>query len=344
MATLIIDVHNLVHRAAHSYKDLWSPNQEVFTGVYYGVFNMLQKYVADFRPEFVWLVSDPNDVNEKANWRSQYLPDYKRRDKTRKPEDEKRVSAVRRQMPALKAACLMTNIFWFEQPYLEADEIIGWLWNAYPESKFTLVSTDKDMFTLLRPGFNIYYPGQKRTLVLTHDNLGQHSAEFIPGQNKKAEEKKIRFHDTKEWAEYRWLDGDKSDMIPGLPKCGPAGARKIIDAGGYAAFCEMVDKKKEAEKKKDQPNKSELNWTSEEARRAYNLNRYIMSINPPPAEHVQFDMTNPRCGVGVANFEPLKDWMSQMDFADKDDSLIARLRSSPLLLPKHSPYEPLRSY
>lgn len=341
---LIIDVHNLVHRASHSHKTLWSHDKSIFTGVYFGFFTMLQKYVAEFRPQQVWLVSDPNTPQEKSNWRSNYLPDYKRRAKTRDAEDQKRYSAIQKQMPMLKQACGWTNSFWFEQAFLEADEIIGSLWNTYPQGDFTLISTDKDMFTLLRPGFNIYYPGQKRTLLLTHENFAEHSAEFIGGQNKKAEEDKIRFDTVEEWAEYRWLDGDKSDMVPSLPKCGPAGARKIISAGGYEAFCAQIEQKKLEPKKKDQPSKSELNWTSEEARRTYVLNRYIMKINPPPAEQLQFDMTNPHCQVGISNYDYLKSWMLQLNFADKQDSLVARMRTSALCLPKDSPYEPLRSY
>ena len=244
----------------------------------------------------------------------------------------------------LKQACGWLNCFWLEQAHLEADEIIGWLWNAYSEGDFTLVSTDKDMFTLLRPKFCIYYPGQKRTLMLTEENLADHSAEFIGGQSKKPEEKKVRFNNVQEWAEFRWLDGDKSDLIPGVPGCGPAGAKKIIDAGGYEAFLALIEAKKLEPKKKDQPGKKELDWCSEAGRTAYALNRYVMKINPPPPEHVQFDMTNPLCQVGISNYDYLKSWMLQLNFADKEDSLLARLRSSALSLPKGSPYEPLRSY
>lgn len=335
--TLIIDAHNLFHRASHAYADLWTDDGRVFTGLYYGAFKMLLQYLEAFQPEFVWLVSDPNDKGERKNWRHDFLPTYKQRQIKRNAEDERRVNAIRAQIPELKQALLNTNIFWFEQAGLEADEIIGWLWNRYPESDFTLVSTDKDMFTLLRPNFHIQYPGQKRNMLLTLNSFIRYAADFVPGNSKRPEGKKIEFASLREWAEYRWLTGDTSDMISGLPSCGPVGARKILDYGGYYEFVAAMTTKKN-------PGKKELAWASEEARAIYERNKLLMSINPPPADYVLFDMTNPRCSLGVADPGTLALWMQNLNFSAKEDGLINRLISSPLGRPKSDPWEPLKLF
>jgi DNA polymerase I len=339
---LIIDLFNLAHRASHAYSELWSPDKEVFTGLFYGTFNMLAKYASDFRPDHIWLVSDPIDPTHKRSWRSDVFPDYKRRDKKRSEEDQKKVSAIHRQLPTLKQALLCTNVLWLEQPHLEADDIIGCLWDRYRETgtEFVLVSTDKDMLTLLRPGFSLHYPGQRRTIFLSHQNFPDLAGEFISGNSSKPAEKRIRFKDTREWAAFRWLTGDASDMIPGLPSCGPSGARKILDEGGYNNFCSMVSQKQAAGKK---VGKKERAWVSEEAQAIYKRNQLLMRINPPPAEYVNFEMTE-HCAQGVANFEGLAQWMQGLQFSTKDGELLDRLRGSALCRPKRHPNDPLQTW
>lgn len=299
---------------------------------------MLQGYVRTFQPDAVWLVSDPNIPEKKRNWRQNIHADYKARHKTRDEEGEKRYSAIQRQMPLLKEYALKMNVWWMEQDHLEADDILGWLkWN-YRETCFVCISTDKDLFTLLDTNFSVYYPGQKRKVHLTVENFEFESASFLGQTNKKrADKDKLRFT-VPQWMEFRYLDGDDSDMLEGLPGCGPVLAHKVIHHyGGYPKFLEDIKTQKK-------PGKKELGIATPEAQKLYERNKLLMCLRPPPIDYVLFDMTNERCALGQADFPTLKQWMLGMNFADKEAGLISKLEGSPLLFHGQNQYEPLRKW
>lgn len=325
----------MAHRAAHRHRELWSSTSGQFTGLYYGVFNMLLKLVRELNPEHVWLVSDPIHPDHKRCWRNDYLPDYKQRQKKRDEKEERQYQAIQDQFAELRDALLHTNVLWFEQARLEADDIIGHLAMKYPDSPLTVVSTDRDLFTLISPNFTIYYPGKPHRWLMG-DNFEDQSRTFIKANKKLPEHEQFSLT-TKQWAEFRWLDGDKSDMIPGLPSCGPKTALKIIlDHGGYNNFCTYV-----AEKEK--PTKKEQKLTTEAAQQQYALNAFLMRLNPPQGGD-PFDMSNPLCRAGSADFEWLKQWMQGHDFSESGNSLMAKLQSSTLCRNLSSPYDKLTMY
>jgi DNA polymerase-1 len=336
---LLIDVHNMAHRGAHSHRELWSKNSGQFTGLYYGMFNMLVKLVNDLKPEHVWLVSDPNDYSNKGCWRTQYLPDYKQRQKKRTPEEEKQYQAIQAQLPELRTALLQLNVFWFEQAKMEADDIIGHLRMMYADTPIICVSTDKDMFPLISPNFTIYYPG-KPPRWLTHDNFYEQSAHFFKENKKLPADKQIKLT-LDQWAEYRWLQGDKSDMIPGLPSCAEKRALMILrEYGGYNNFCNLIHTKMSVGEK---VTKTLEKLASENSQRVYALNAHLMRLNPPQGPD-KLDMGNPLCAVGSANIDWIKQWMAWHEFSDSSGSLLSKLESSPLCRKLSSPYDKLPSY
>lgn len=336
---LLIDVHNMVHRAAHSHRELWSRNSGQFTGAYYGMFSMLVKLVSELKPEHVWLVSDPNEPEHKGNWRTKYLPEYKQRHKTRKPEEEKQYRAIQSQFVELRTALLCLNVFWFEQAFLEADDIIGYLRMQYADTPIICISTDKDMFPLISPNFTIYYPG-KPPRWLTCDNFFEQSAHFFKENKKLPAEQQIRLT-LQQWAEYRWLQGDKSDMIPGVPSCAEKRALMILrEYGGFNAFCEKIAAQVAAGEK---VTKTLQKLSNENAQKAYALNAHLMRLNPPQGP-TPLDMSNPLCKMGSANLDYLRAWMAYHEFSTSEDSLLAKLENSSLARKLSSPYEKLPRY
>lgn len=336
---LLIDVHNMAHRAAHAHRKLWSTNSGQFTGLYYGVFEMLVRLVNELRPEHVWLVSDPIDFAHKGCWRNQYLSEYKQRAKKRTADEEKMYQAVQAQFPELRNALLHTNVFWFEQAKMEADDIIGHLRAAYPDSPMICVSTDRDMFPLISPTFTIYYPGKPHRW-LTHDNFFHQSSHFFKDNKTLADAAQIRLT-LQQWAEYRWLKGDSSDMIPGIPGCAEKRALIILrEYGGYAAFCQTIAQKIAAGESVTETFKK---LADEPSQRIYALNAYLMRLNPPQGP-VPFDMTNALCKMGSADTAWLKQWMAYHEFSDKSGSLVAKLEGSSLCRKLSSPYDKLPSY
>lgn len=332
---LVIDVHNMAHRAAHVHQDLWSKTSGQFTGLYFGVFNMLVKLVSELKPEHVWLVSDPIEYANKGCWRNQYFPEYKQRQKKRDEEAEKMYQAIQRQLPELREALLRLNVLWFEQAFMEADDIIGFMRMRYPNTAMIVVSTDRDLFPLISPNFTVYYPGKPHRW-LTHSNFTEMSAHFFKDNKKLPSEQHIKLT-LPQWAEYRWLTGDSSDTVPGIPGCAEKRALEIIrDHGGYNKFCEWVAVQ-------TKPTKTHVKLASEASQRVYTLNAFLMRLDPPQAPQ-PFDMTNALCKAGVADLNWLNQWMAYHDFSDSRNGLMAKLQGSTLCRTLSSPYEKLPSY
>lgn len=336
---LIVDVHNMAHRAAHANKELWSSNSGQFTGLYYGVLSMLLKLADELKPDFVWMVSDPISSENKRIWRKDYLPTYKDRRTTRTPEQERMYQAIQMQLPEMKQALLNLNVWWFEQAGLEADDIIGHLRSQNENAPITCVSTDRDLFTLISPSFTVYYPGKPHRW-LTHDNFFEMSAHFFSA-NKKLPSHAHTKLTLNQWSEYRWLTGDDSDLIPGLPKCGDKTALTIIqNHGSYGEYCKNIQTRILAG---NRMNKTEVALASETAQRQFTLNAFLMKLNPPQSP-IPFDPQNPLCRVGAANFQWLSQWMAYHEFSTGDRSLFERLKGSALCRPLSSPFDRMPRY
>lgn len=336
---LVIDVHNMAHRASHAHSELWSKTSGQFTGLYFGFFTMLHKLVGELKPEHVWLVSDPINAADKGCWRSQYLPEYKQRYKKRKPDEEKAYQALQNQLPELREALLRLNVIWFEQAQLEADDIIGALSQRYASTPIIAVSTDRDLFPLISPNFTVYYPGKPHRW-LTHTNFTEMTTHFFK-ENKKLPAHEQIMLTREQWMEYRWLSGDKSDMIPGLPSCAEKRALEIIRSyGGYNAYCETIKANIAAGKK---VTKTQQKLAAEPAQKVYALNAFLMRLDSPHTP-VKFDMANPLCRAGVADINWLRQWMVYHDFSESEGGLLGRLQHSPLCRPISSPYDKLPSY
>lgn len=330
---LIIDVHNLAHRASHAYNQLWSEQSGIFTGLYYGTLHLLERYVDELQPDMVWLVSDPIDPEFKRIWRKDIYPGYKDRAPKRDEDKQRLYSAIQNQLVAMRQALLCTNCAWMEQKYLEADDIIGWLCHTYSTTYKIVVSTDRDLLQLVDENTSIYYPGNPQRWF-RHDNFRDQSRTLFPANKKLAANDQFTVSPA-EWLEYRKLTGDSSDTINGVPKCGEKRAKEIVQAGGYDAWAKLV----EALPKKT---KTEQVMISDEARAIYERNNLLMNLNPPKS--VEFDMSNELCRIGVATPDSLVGWLEQMNFSDKEGGVIAKLLRSPLLKRLSSPYTSLRSW
>lgn len=331
---LIIDVHNLAHRASHAYSKLWSEQSGIFTGLYYGVLHLLERYVDELQPDMVWLVSDPIDPEHKRIWRRDIYAEYKNRAPKRDEDKQRLYSAIQNQLVAMRQALLCTNCAWMEQAHLEADDIIGWLCHTFATTHKIVVSTDRDLLQLVDEFTSIYYPGQPQRWF-HRENFREQSRTLFP------DNKKLAFADQfsvspDEWFEYRRLTGDDSDTITGLPKCGTKTAKEIIVAGGYDAWARQAA----SEKKITKTNKMLI---SDEARAIYERNNILMSLKPPKSP-VEFDMSNPLCRLGVAAPDSLIHWLEQMNFSGKEGSVISKLQRSPLLKKLSHPYASLRSW
>lgn len=92
---------------------------------------------------------------------------------------------------------------------LEADDVISWL-SKEIQGRTVIVSVDQDMLQLIDHKTVVYSP--IKDVLITIENF-----EEVTGVS------------NDQFLRYKSLMGDKSDNLPGLPKCGPKTAKRLIE-------------------------------------------------------------------------------------------------------------------
>ena len=92
---------------------------------------------------------------------------------------------------------------------MEADDVIAWLTKKLPGQK-TVVTVDQDMLQLIDRETSVYSPIKK--VMITTDNFYETTGTTISN-----------------FLDYKALQGDKSDNIPGIPGVGKKTALKLVN-------------------------------------------------------------------------------------------------------------------
>lgn len=92
---------------------------------------------------------------------------------------------------------------------LEADDVISWLCDKIEEHK-VVVSVDQDMLQLVNENTTVYSP--IKNIIIDVNNF-----------------KEVTGVDKNNFLRYKSLVGDKSDNLPGVERCGPKTAQKLLD-------------------------------------------------------------------------------------------------------------------
>ena len=92
---------------------------------------------------------------------------------------------------------------------MEADDVIAWLTRKLPGQK-TVVTVDQDMLQLIDRETSVYSPIKK--VMITTDNFHEMTGTTIS-----------------KFLDYKALQGDKSDNIPGVPRVGKKTALKLVN-------------------------------------------------------------------------------------------------------------------
>lgn len=212
---LIIDVSNLAYRAFHTVGGL--SYEGAATGVLYGIFRDIIVLKDRFEPDRIAFCFD-----SKTHKRREVYPEYKAN--RRKPQTDEMVAArteLYRQLNDLRNSHLPNigyyNVF-YEEGY-EADDLIASICFGLEERKkaglpvggdVVIVSTDQDLFQLLRCGrVLIYNPVKKK--VMTEDSFSDEYG-IRPGW----------------WSMVKALAGCTGDGVPGIPGVGEKTAIKYL--------------------------------------------------------------------------------------------------------------------
>lgn len=208
---LLVDANNLVHRAYHGYSKL-SVKRDDF--LLYGFKTMFGNLLRDFDPDFLAVVFD----DDGDNFRHKIYPQYK-------ANRSKKSDEMAEQMLLIRDWVQKEYPYFSEKDY-EADDVIGTLVKkseAHGGFNNYVSSSDKDLTQLVSENTKVYN-SQAKIMYDRHkvfDKFGVYPEKML---------------------DFLALQGDDSDNVPGLYKCGPASARKLLEYfGSIEAMLENPD-------------------------------------------------------------------------------------------------------
>lgn len=215
---VVVDGANAIYRAFFAIPNLRAPDGTP-TNAALGFVTMLTKVLREERPTHVAVASDPRG----GSFRNRIFSEYKAgRDK--QPED------LTLQIPIIAELCAAFGVPMLEVPDFEADDVIATLVATAPEgAEVRIVSTDKDLMQLVRPGVELLDSGKGRRI----DEAAVEARFGVPPSM---------------LLDVRALVGDSSDNIPGVKGIGEKGAAKLILE--YGSLDELLEKAAEVKAKR----------------------------------------------------------------------------------------------
>ncbi len=196
---VLVDGSSYLFRAFHALPPLTNSKGQP-TGAVYGVINMLNKLVTEYKPEHMAVVFDAKG----KTFRNDMYPDYKAHRPPMPDDLRDQIAPLHELVEALGFPMIIV-------PDVEADDVIGTYARQASEQKTeTLISTgDKDLAQLVNPHV---------TLINTMNNVLLDEAGVMEKFNVPP----------RAIIDYLALMGDTSDNIPGVPKVGPKTAAKWL--------------------------------------------------------------------------------------------------------------------
>jgi DNA polymerase-1 len=224
MKVLIIDGNNFLFRGAFAVavKHRLSSNGIPTYGIK-GFMNMLIGQHMKFRPTHIVVAFDKGG---KPNWRKKLYPEYKEGEARVKQRNDPKFLEIISQMPDIQDLVYALGLRISMAAGVEADDIIGTLALRFSNkgAKVLISSTDKDMAQLVTSKVHIV---DSKGSVLTPAGI---ESKFGVKPN--------------QIVDYLTLIGDGADNIPGVYKCGPKTAAKLLSQ--YGTLDEVIANKKEA--------------------------------------------------------------------------------------------------
>jgi DNA polymerase-1 len=199
---VVIDGANAIYRAFFAIPNLRAPDGSP-TGAAYGFVTMLNKVIREEKPTHVAVASDPRG----GSFRRRIYPEYKA-GRDAQPED------LTAQLPLIAELCAAFGVQMLEVADFEADDVIATLVETAPaEAEVCIVSTDKDLMQLVRPGVELLdsMKGRRIDSAAVEERFGVQPDQLL---------------------DLRALVGDPSDNIPGVKGIGEKGAAKLIQEFG----------------------------------------------------------------------------------------------------------------
>ncbi len=219
----LVDGSAYIFRAFHALPPMNRADGTPINAVY-GFTNMVLKLMDDMAPERVVIVLD----HARDNFRNKIYPEYKA-NRSETPEE------LVPQFSIIREAVAALNLPMAEHAGFEADDIIAAyakdaLMNDY---KVIIVSSDKDLMQLVKPGVVMFDPMKHKTI---DDAAVVEKFGVLP-------EKVV---------DVQALAGDSTDNVPGVPGIGVKTAAELINR--FGSLDELLDRADEIKQPKRREN------------------------------------------------------------------------------------------
>lgn len=194
---LVIDGNNMAYRARYAY-DLSYRGYDV--SVMYGVMRMLQALLSKYKPNgiiFCWDGGVPD-------YRKRLVPQYKANRKSGKDGSHEQFVS---QMVELETMMPHFGILQLRRIGIEADDLIYHASHAVQADRVMIVTSDDDLTQAVTETVSIIRPRKGRDEIITQDDILYRPEDYV---------------------EWKALQGDSSDNIPGVKGVGPKTADKIM--------------------------------------------------------------------------------------------------------------------
>lgn len=210
----LVDGSGYIFRAFYALPPMTNPAGVPVNAVY-GFTNMFLKLTSQIKCDYSLVLFDA----KRKNFRNEIFPDYKG---TRKeiPED------LIPQFELIHNAVSALNLNYLEMDGFEADDLIAtYAAEALKKGyEVVIVSGDKDLMQLIRPGVEFYDPMKDKffTPEDVKEKFGVYPEQVVDVQA---------------------LSGDSIDNVPGVPGIGPKTAAELVNQfGSLEAFWNMPAK------------------------------------------------------------------------------------------------------
>ena len=199
----LVDGSGYIFRAFYALPPMTSPAGVPVNAVY-GFTNMFMKLTSKISCDYCLVLFDA----KRQNYRNEIFPDYKG---TRKDTPEELIP----QFPIIRQAVDALNLNYLEMEGFEADDLIATYARLALDKGYevVVVSADKDLMQLIRPGVEFYDPMKDKF--------------FTPEDVKE----KFGVYPDKV-TDVQALAGDSTDNIPGVPGIGLKTAAALIEEFG----------------------------------------------------------------------------------------------------------------
>jgi len=207
----LVDAMSNIHRAYHAIQRL-STSAGRPTNAIYGFVNMLRKMLRERTPDYLAVAWD----GPQRTARHEVYAEYKANRPAMAEDLSGQLPEIRRVLDAYRIPIL-------ELPGYEADDVIGTLATKAAAEGYdvVIVTADKDMLQLVRPGVRVFHTG--REIFLDEGGV----REFFGVAPEQV-------------ADVLALMGDSVDNIPGVPGVGAVTAKKWISQ--YGSLGKLLEK------------------------------------------------------------------------------------------------------